>query len=166
VDFYQGVVVDYLRANRTTFVNTEYCIQLNKSDNPDTSGPHWYCDAVALEFQSSTIFLCEISYERSLASLIKRLRAWHEHWDLLREAVARDASFPQFVAGWPLRPWLFIPNSLATTIEKVLDQIAGDQQRKFSVRLTPLEMVQPWQYRSWDRKGEGEKQDVPEAMRS
>jgi hypothetical protein len=165
MDFYQGVVVDYLRANRTTFVNTECCIQLNKSNNPDTSGPHWYCDAVALEFQSSTIFLCEISYERSLASLTKRLKAWHEHWDLLCKAVARDSSFPEIIRGWPVRPWLFIPNEFVENFVKGLDQIAGSQQLKFSVRITPLELVQPWKYPSWDRKGEDEKAIVPVEMR-
>jgi hypothetical protein len=42
MDYFQGVVTDYLRANRATFVNTECCIQLNPGPNPDTGGPHWY----------------------------------------------------------------------------------------------------------------------------
>lgn len=48
MNYYESVVVDYLRADRALFVNTECCIQLNESDNPDTSGPHWYCDAVVV----------------------------------------------------------------------------------------------------------------------
>ena len=51
MDYYQGVVTEYLRANRATFVNTECCIQLNPGPHPDNSGPHWYCDAVAVNLQ-------------------------------------------------------------------------------------------------------------------
>ncbi len=40
MDYYANVVIDYLRANRSTFVNTEYCIQLNPG-NPDTSRVAW-----------------------------------------------------------------------------------------------------------------------------
>ena len=60
MDYYQGIVIDYLRADRAVFVNTECCIQLNESDNP--AQPHWYCDAVAVDFRCRRIFLCEISY--------------------------------------------------------------------------------------------------------
>jgi hypothetical protein len=37
IDFYQGIVIDYIRADRSLFVNTETCIQLNAAPNPDTS---------------------------------------------------------------------------------------------------------------------------------
>jgi len=48
MDYYQGVVLDYLRADRAIFINAECCIQLNEAHNPDSSGPHWYCDAGGL----------------------------------------------------------------------------------------------------------------------
>jgi glutamate synthase domain-containing protein 2 len=35
MDYYQSVVVHYLRADRALFVNTECCIQLNQSKNPE-----------------------------------------------------------------------------------------------------------------------------------
>jgi hypothetical protein len=69
VNFYESVVIDYLRSDRAVFVNTELCIQINAGDNPDTSGPHWYCDAVACDFKRRTVFLCEISYSKQLADL-------------------------------------------------------------------------------------------------
>jgi hypothetical protein len=34
VDYFQGVVTDYLRASRSVFVNTECCIQLNLAPIP------------------------------------------------------------------------------------------------------------------------------------
>jgi hypothetical protein len=90
MDYYERVVIDYLRADRAVFVNTEFCIQVNPAKNPDTSGPHWYCDVVVLDFRSQTIFLCEISYAANLSGLVKRLKGWHEHWDKVRKAVWRD----------------------------------------------------------------------------
>lgn len=40
MDYFEGVVFEFLRADRTLFINTQCCIQLNPGDNPDTSGPH------------------------------------------------------------------------------------------------------------------------------
>ena len=73
MNYYESVAIDYLRADRSIFVNTECCIQLNQAHNPDTSGPHWYCDAVAVDFKGKTIFLVEISYGKQLTELTKRL---------------------------------------------------------------------------------------------
>jgi hypothetical protein len=67
MDYFESIVVNYLRADRATFVNTECCIQPNRADNPDASGPHWYCDAVAMELRTETVFLCEISYAKQLS---------------------------------------------------------------------------------------------------
>ena len=46
MNYYESVVMDYLRSDRAVFVNTNCCIQLNQADNPGTSGPHWCCDVV------------------------------------------------------------------------------------------------------------------------
>ena len=43
MDYFESVVFEYLRSYRILFINIQSCIQLNPSDNPDTSGPHWYC---------------------------------------------------------------------------------------------------------------------------
>ena len=75
MDYYQEVVINYLRASRATFVDTEFCLQLNVGENIanlNQSGPHWYVDAVATEFSKETIFLCEISFAANLNALITR----------------------------------------------------------------------------------------------
>jgi hypothetical protein len=90
MNYYESVVFDYLRADRTIFLNAEYCIQINPGDNPDTSGPHWYCDAVALNFHAKEVCLCEISYEAHLYGLIKRLKGWHDNWNEVCDAFRRD----------------------------------------------------------------------------
>jgi hypothetical protein len=162
MNYYESVVIDYLRADRAVFVNTECCIQINPADNPDTSGPHWYCDAVAVDFRSRHVYLCEISYSLQLTDLTKRLKDWHDSWGGLRAALHRDCFLAE---DWPIRPWLFVPGKLVSPCLKRLKQIANGNPLKFVPRITPLEMVQPWQYRSYNRIGEAKKpDDIPPEM--
>lgn len=142
MDYYESVVIDYLRADRAVFVNTECCIQLNPGANPDTSGPHWYCDAVALNFRSKEVLLCEVSYALRLDELIKRLKGWHDNWHGVVAALLRDSLISGL--GWPVRPWLFVPHDRITLLESKLKQIGKGQPLKFSPKITPLEDVQPW----------------------
>jgi len=114
--YYQGVVTEYLRADRSTFVNTEFCIQLDRDQM--ARDRHWYCDAVALECSSETIFLCEISFADGLGALLKRLCAWKDHWSDLCAALKRDAGLTKLAVGWGVRPWLFIPEASVPKVEK------------------------------------------------
>jgi hypothetical protein len=116
MDYFESVVVNYLRADRAIFINTECTIQLNPANNPDTSGPHWYCDAVALDLRSKTVFLCEISYDKRLSGLTDRLKEWHDDWRVVCQALHRDNFIP---AGLPVRPWIFIPEKLIRSFPSV-----------------------------------------------
>ena len=162
MDFYQGVVVDYLRADRAIFVNTEYCIQVNPSPNPDTSGPHWYCDAVACDFRSHTVWLCEITYSKTLSGLVKRLNEWHQNWPGVCAALNRDSHLPD---GWQVRVWIFVPGEFLVNLGEKLKAIRATG---FRPKITPLEWVQPWRYRSWDHRDgpEGKPSEIPEEMRA
>lgn len=164
MDYYQGVVVDYLRADRAVFVNTECCIQLNANPNPDNSGPHWYCDAVAADFRRCEVFLCEISYAEKLASLTKRLKEWSLNWPGVVKALERDCKVPE---GWHVRPWLFVPTkSIASLVGNLKTMTTADGSPVFAARITPLEKVQPWFYHSWEHQDcMTDKQDVPEEYR-
>ena len=151
VDYYQGVVTEYLRADRAIFVNTECCLQLNAAANPDNSGPHWYCDAVAVNFRESAVYLCEISYSKTLDALVKRLTAWQAHWPALCRAIVRDCHIP---ATWSVRPWLFVPEERRALLEAKLQRIAaagGNASMVAGAQVTNLEDVAPWKYRSWNR---------------
>jgi hypothetical protein len=153
LDYYESVVFDYLRADRAIFINTEYCLQLNKSNNPDKSGSHWYCDALALDFKNNTIFLCEISYDSELKSLANRLRGWHEHWDKVRDAIIRESCLDGMsIKDWPIKPWLFIPSGTQAHLDRHLKRIAGGGELRFTHEVTHLEKVQPWLYKSWNRE--------------
>jgi hypothetical protein len=56
MDYYQEVVTEYLRSDRATFVNTECLIQLEPGQMLG-KGAHWYCDAMAVNFRESTLYL-------------------------------------------------------------------------------------------------------------
>jgi hypothetical protein len=146
VDYYQGVVVEYLRANRSVFLNTECCIQLNEG-NPDTSGPHWYCDALAVDLKKRHVYLCEVSYSKSLAALFKRLAGWNEHWSELKLSIVHNCGLDPH---WPVTPWLFIPQKLMPTAEARIQQL-GPARTMPDPKITALESTVPWEYPSWNR---------------
>lgn len=157
MDYFQGVVTDFLRANRATFVNAECCIQLQPGANPDTSGPHWYCDALTVNLPRQRAYLCEVSYAQKLSALRGRLAAWREHWPAVRQALARDSGIP---LSWTVRPWVFIPSELRDAL-RVEKAAVGDRDGSYSMpapRVTYLEDVMPWKYVSWNRV-EGDDED-------
>lgn len=165
MDYFESVVVGYLRADRAIFLNTECCIQINEGDNPDTSGPHWYCDAVACDFKAKTAFLCEFSYAKGIPKLGERLRQWEANWESILVALARDSCLPK---DWSVRTWLFVPEEYLEVLLRRLRKIQGLRNTlSFRPRITTLEMTQPWRYRSWNRQGEADKPEIiPTEMRS
>jgi hypothetical protein len=165
MDFYQAVVGDYLRADRSVFINTECCIQLNAANNPDDSGVHWYCDAVAVDLRKHEVFLCEISFAKQLGALKKRLKEWAANWDHLSRSLERDCSVREML---PARPWLFVPTASIPTIVNTLKEISRTPGApNWRVRITPLEKVQPWLYHSWEHQDcNTDKSDVPVEYRA
>ena len=149
MDYFQGVVSDYLRANRGTYVNSECCIQLNPGENPDTTGPHWFCDALAVQLPSRTAYLCEVSFAKELSALRGRLKEWRQNWVQLRVALERDCGIP---LDWRVRPWAFVPADLRGKLaeySKMSELAASDAMPP--IRVTALEEVLPWKYKSWHR---------------
>lgn len=151
MDYFQGVVTEYLRADRAVFVNTECLIQLQAGDSL-AKGEHWYCDAVALDMRTRAVYLCETTYSANLGALFARLKAWSKSWGGIRAALIRDSAVP---AGWPMQPWVFIPEGRGVLLREKLSFVEGigsaDGQMPFP-RITHLECVVPWKYRTWDRK--------------
>lgn len=151
MDYFQGVVTEYLRADRAMFVNTELCIQINVGANPDTSGPHWYCDAVAVNFRTREIFLCEVTYAKAADSLMKRLDGWASNWPRLKAALVRDCDLP---ADWNVTPWAFVPAEHISMVQskiRRIERIGGSSENMPTPIVTALEDVLPWKYKSWNR---------------
>jgi hypothetical protein len=164
MDYYENVMLHYLRSDRALFVNSECCIQLSQSNNPDSEGQHWYCDAVAVDFRRKAIFLCEISYSRGLSALGRRLKEWHEKWETVCYALTRDSFLDK---NWPVRPWLFVPEQRLSMLLRRFETIAGGKPLRYLPRITTLEMIQPWKFQSWNRTDELTKPEIiPESMRN
>jgi hypothetical protein len=151
MDYFQGVVTEYLRAKRSCFVNTEYMINLDP-DGTYAKDRHWYCDAIALDFEDSSIHLCEITYAKTLHSVAKRMQFWCNHWEDVLAALHRDSALK---GEWQVWPRIFIPEELKSTLELRIRSIRWPEQcakRMPSPIVTTLEQVLPWKYRSWNRK--------------
>ena len=145
MDYFQGVVADYLRADRSTFVNSEFLLQLDKGNSPG-KGRHWYCDIVAVNFRDSTIYLCEVSFSKTLHALIRRLTIWSENWPALCAGVSRDSLVP---SEWTVRPWLFIPMDRCGVLAEKLPTVIGIGTESYHMpdpKVTALEDVLPWKY--------------------
>ena len=151
MDYFQGVVTEYLRANRSVFVNTECLIQLDEG-NVQLKGRHWFCDAMAVNLKEQTVFLCEVTYSTTMQSLISRLQAWQNNWQELHCAVLRDSGAPK---EWKVQPWIFIPEPHHKTFAKKFVQshlTTGSVPSMPKPRITYLESVLPWTYKNtWNR---------------
>jgi len=142
MDYYQGVVGEYLDADRSVFLNSECLIQLEPGDRPP-KGTSWYCDLLAVNLRESQAYLCEVTYSTSLTALVDRLHAWDSHWSAIRIALERDCSIPR---EWPVTPWIFLPEERRELLDSKLRVSALPKPR-----ITYLESVAPWKYRSWNR---------------
>ena len=170
MDYYQGVVYEYLRADRSVFINTECSIQLDDV-RLSKKGESWWCDAVAIDLRgmptggTPTVFLCEISYAVGLAALVQRLKMWSDNWPKVRCALKRDC---QIGADWEVRPWLFVPQKEIPGLRPKLELLKGaDGKPVFRPRITTLESVQPWCYPSWnhqDCKTDKSQSEIPKEM--
>lgn len=150
MDYYQGVVIDYLRATRTRFVNAECLIQVVDGNVPD-KGLHWYCDAVVVDLAdpSPRVFLCEISYSQTLAALFKRLDAWRKQWSKIKGALVRDCAVAE---NWSVQPWIFVPKERGDILRRRRTSLEASAEGMPEVKVTYLEDIAPWHYRDWNGK--------------
>jgi hypothetical protein len=145
VDYFEGVVADYLSADRAMFINPQCRIQLHAGDTPK-KGEHWYCDILAVNFRERTAYLCEVTLSKNVAALDKRLREWSANWSLIRDALERDN---RILADWDVRPWAFVPDAQSELVRQKVRQFLhpnGGREQMPEPLITSLEDVTPWQY--------------------
>lgn len=142
MDYYQGIVAEYLRANRSVFLNTECFIQIEPGSSPP-KGTSWFCDIAAINMKEKTAYLCEVTFSTTLDSLKKRFSAWDMNWGRVREALAQDCAIP---LDWKVVPWAFIPEDRIPKLRQGMSYTNMPEPR-----ITALEAVVPWKYDSWNR---------------
>jgi hypothetical protein len=143
MDFFQGVVTEYLRADRSCFINPEFWLRGDLDKSKEYAKPHWYVDVLAVHMRTKRIFLCEVTYAKKARDLIERLRSWREHWPVILKTLKEDTSLP---ADWPVNPWLFAPENVMVSLGPIAKELHP------GCRLTELEKVMPWLYRTWDHR--------------
>jgi hypothetical protein len=139
MDYYEGVVMEYLRAEPNVFVNTQCNLQLVPG-----AENYWTCDLIAVDLRQKAAFLCEVTYSESMGALLKKLRAWHSQWPAVRNAVTRDCAIPE---NWDIRPWLFVREDRRAFLDTKLAEIAASPGSMPEPLVTTLDMVVPWRYR-------------------
>ena len=154
---YQEIVVEYLRADRSIFMNHEFTIQLEEGTARSQKGASWISDVVAVDFRNNSVFLCEDSYSQTLSALIKRLKSWSDNWPSIVRALRRDSCVPD---DFMVRPWVFIPASLIGLFVKKFRDCHAEFEKKAPL-ITPLEMTVPWEHSTWNRCGEKSKSPYP-----
>lgn len=150
-DYFQGVVAEYLRADRGMFVNPEILLQLDPGASPK-KGRFWYCDLMAVSLRDKEVFLCEVTYSSSATALMRRLDAWRTHWTDLKRALKRDCGIDPH---WNLSPWVFLPEDRKAVYDRKLAALGPFGSPGMPVpKVTFLEQVVPWKYCTWDRRAE------------
>ncbi|MEZ5124909.1 MAG: hypothetical protein R2826_01485 [Thermoleophilia bacterium] len=146
-DYYEGVVIEYLRADPTMFVRPQCCIQLHPG-SLKACDEHWYCDAVAVRFREPiTVFLCKVTFAKTPVALFNRLRAWREHWPDVCAALASENGLAE---AWPVQPWVFVRGDRRAFVARKLDEILhplGGPGQMPEPLITGLEDVTPWRYK-------------------
>lgn len=147
MDYYQGIVADYLTGDPTVFVKPECCIRLNPEGRL-MKGDHWYCDILAISLHERRAYLCEVTYSQTLGALQRRLRDWAENWSSICAALTRDNRVPD---DWEVRPWVFVPRAQEELARAKIAKIRAERDGSEAMpeaNVTCLEDVVPWLYRS------------------
>src|SRR6202022_4941181 len=96
----------------------ECCIRLEDPTHPGKSGPHWICDAVAIDLRHRAVYLCDVAFK--LHALLKKMSAWAQHWNSITAALQRDSMVP---ASWRIHVWLFVPRDTIAGLDARLEDL-------------------------------------------
>jgi hypothetical protein len=133
MDYFQGVVLEYLRADRACFVNPEFWLRGNETSPHEK--PHWYVDVLAVNMREKAVYLCEVTYAKQPRALLQRLNNWHTHWAIINKTLRKGSSTSP---DWPVVPWVFAPEPGLKIITPALKRLFP------TARITGLESVLPW----------------------
>jgi hypothetical protein len=130
MDYFETVVRQYLRSDPSVFVNTDFALVLNRTG--EARHEHVRIDALAVDFEQRTVFLCEITSARNIGDLAERIMKLRNDWRGYCGALVREAHVP---ADWPVRLWAFVP----AHAEKVVRSLAHG----LPLSVTALEDIAP-----------------------
>ncbi len=71
MDYFEGVVAEFIRADRACFINPGFCLQNDLAPLEADRKRHWYVDILAFHMRHQCAYLCEVTYAKKPAALIK-----------------------------------------------------------------------------------------------
>ena len=136
MSYYAEIVSEYLQA-RGQFIRREFFIALDKTPQ-QAKGRSWYVDVLAVDFGERTIWLCEVSFAKTLYALRARFKQWSDNWELIQQALRAEIAIG---TEWQIRPWAFTPEELKPVYESGLQKIGP---LAFDPKWSTLEDTAPW----------------------
>jgi hypothetical protein len=97
-----------------------------------------------VDFGEKAVYLCEVTYARGLAALLKRLSQWNTQWSGIKASQARDS---KIIPDWSVTPRLFMPEAfLAEARGKIrkFNPVPGEEGRMPFPKMSSLESIVPW----------------------
>jgi hypothetical protein len=141
--YFEPVVGQYLRADRSLFINWQFQLQLKPGE--PAKGEYWYVDFLAMSLRHEIAYLCEVNITKNPLSLVNKLVTLRPHWGDIKLSLQRDAYLPPH---WTWRPWLFVRAEVEEQLKFRLNQL----QLPTQPHITTLEATLPWNYCDWDRQ--------------
>jgi hypothetical protein len=138
MDFYQGVVAEYVASNRAYFVSGEFMI-------PRKAGGYFLVDLVAISPSEQHVYLCEVTYSQRIANIIRKVKCYHQERDDIQAQLFKIAGIS---TNWKLMPWLFV----LAKHHKTIDARLRVECPNWHVRIDDLETVGPWNFPSGYRE--------------
>ena len=153
MDYYQGVVREFLQTDRSMFVNEELIIDLDydekRPQGKNAKGRHWICDLAAISQRERTMYLGEVTFNKSLQSLLKRFENWAKVWPELVDSLVRDSGLDR---AWKVVPWAFIPEASRDLFDSriaMMEKVGSGSDDMPSPKVTYLEDCVPWKHKEW-----------------
>ncbi|HQU03486.1 MAG TPA: hypothetical protein PLT25_02090 [Acidocella sp.] len=135
MDYYQGVVTEYLVKNKSVFINPEYELALNPNQKIHPKGTSWVIDILAVDFVQEAVFLCEVTYSRTQHALVHKMADWADRWSEISTAVRHQTHVPEY---WRILPRVFVPKEFRDTFAAKVHQAWPE------LEIIALEDVAPW----------------------
>jgi hypothetical protein len=107
---------------------------------------------MAINIREHTVYLCEVSYSKTLHALVRRLEAWSREWPKLCNAIVRDYLLSESEpVPWRFQPWVFVPETLRPTLTQRLAALASSSSSAGTdvmpaPKVYSFEEVGPWNF--------------------
>jgi hypothetical protein len=95
------------------------------------------------------MYLGEVTFNKSLQSLVKRFENWAKVWPKLVESLVRDSGLDP---SWKVIPWAFIPKAsldLLDTRVAMMEKVGSRSGEMPLPKVTCLEDCVPWKHKEW-----------------